>query len=123
VVAEAVKHAYRPNYGRVGSITGIPIVIGWPNHERQWRGPTYGETAGSREEDINRLYTDLRWDVVLEIIEQYDIDYILFGETERAQYGAAGEDKFIENLEVVCESGNSRIYYVGKDVFVETFPR
>ncbi len=46
------------------------------------------------------------------LIERYGIDYILFGETERGKYGVAGEEKFIENLEAICQSGNTRIYRV-----------
>jgi YYY domain-containing protein len=118
VVAEAVQSAYRSYYGRVGSITGIPIVIGWENHERQWRGATYDQVAGSRAQDVNQLFSDLRWDVAVEIIERYGIDYIFFGDTERQQYGSAGEEKFTENLEIVCEAGTTRVYRVGEDLIV-----
>lgn len=112
VVAEAVLMAYRSHYGRVAAITGLPIVIGWENHERQWRGPTYDATAGNRAADVNELFTDLRWDFALEIIERYDIDYVFYGATERQQYGAMGEDKFLENAPVVCEYGETRVYRV-----------
>ncbi len=104
--------AYNPRYGRVGALTGIPIVLGWGNHEAQWRGSTYSEILGTRPADIDRIYTDLRWDVVSELVDRYSINYILYGETERSKYGASGEEKFLENLEVVCESGNTRIYHV-----------
>lgn len=122
VVAEAVQLAYRSHYARVGSITGIPIVIGWENHERQWRGATYDAIAGTRAADINELYTDLRWDIALPILERYGIDYIFFGATERDQYGSAGETKFQENLQVVCESGATRVYYVGEDALTIAQP-
>lgn len=115
VVLEAVwtESAYKPFVGRVGTLTGIPIVLGWQNHEGQWRGPTYGETVGTRFQDVERVYRDLRWDVIVPILIQYDVDYIVYGQTERNLYGDAGEEKFIDNLEVVCQSGNSRIYAVG----------
>lgn len=112
VVAEAIGPAYNSGYGRVGALTGIPIVLGWENHEGQWRGPTYGQVVGSRPTDIAELYTDLRWDIAEQIIERYGIDYIFYGISERNQYGSVGEDKFRENLEVVCERGNSRFYRV-----------
>jgi hypothetical protein len=118
-VAEAVGPAYNSGYGRVGALTGIPIVLGWENHERQWRGPTYGEVAGTRAEDIRELYTDLRWDVAQRIIDQYSIDYVLFGDSERASYGTLGEEKFIDNLAVVCEQGSTRIYRVGSQAVAE----
>ena len=90
----------------------MPIILGWQNHEGQWRGPTYGQVVGTRPQDIDRMYSDLRWDMVAPLIEQYGIDYIFFGETERNKYGAQSEEKFAENLEVVCERGSSRFYRV-----------
>ena len=57
VVAEAVGEAYNVAYGRVGTLAGIPIVLGWENHERQWRGATYYDIAGSRAADLKELYT------------------------------------------------------------------
>jgi YYY domain-containing protein len=114
IVAEAERASYNPRYGRVGALTGIPILLGWDNHQRQWRGATYNEAVGTRKTDLQLLYTDLRMDVVQPIIDRYSIDYILFGATERADYGSAGEEKFQESLEVVCEAGGSRIYRVGK---------
>jgi YYY domain-containing protein len=99
-------------WGRVGMLTGVPIVLGWQNHQGQWRGPTYGQVVGSRPQDIDRIYTDLRWDVVSPLIGQYDIDYIFFGETERNKYGAQAEAKFVENLPVICERGGSRFFRV-----------
>lgn len=102
VVAEALGPAYNSGYGRVAGLTGVPIVMGWENHERQWRGSTYDQTAGSRGQDIPLLYTDLRWDFAKEIIQRYGIDFIFYGSSERASYSSAGEDKFRENLEAVC---------------------
>jgi uncharacterized membrane protein len=112
VVVEAIGPAYNSGYGRVGALTGLPIVLGWENHEGQWRGPTYGQVVGTRPSDIRELYSDLRWDVAQQIIGRYGIDYILFGSSERAEYGAAGEQKFVENLAVVCERGDTRFYRV-----------
>lgn len=114
VVAEAARDAYNAQYGRVGALTGIPIVLGWENHERQWRGMTYAEIAGTRREDLDKLYSHPRMDDVIDIIERYDITYILFGSTERAQYNTAGEQKFIDNLPIVCESDDSRVFFVDR---------
>ncbi|MCS6835177.1 MAG: DUF2298 domain-containing protein [Anaerolineae bacterium] len=116
VVAEAVRDAYASHYGRVASITGLPILMGWENHQRQWRGSVYGELAGTRAQDVNRLYSDLRWDAVQDIINRYRIDYVFYGQTERNQYGSSGEEKFRENARVVCAFGESRVYEVSNAV-------
>ena len=114
VVVEASRDAYNAQYGRVGALTGIPIVLGWENHERQWRGLTYNEIAGTRREDIDKLYSHSEMDAVIEIIEKYNINYILYGSTERAQFGDTGERKFFNNLPIVCESDNSRVFFVDR---------
>ena len=38
--------------------------------------------------------------------------YIFYGSSERAEYGSAGEDKFAESLEPVCDQGDSVFYRV-----------
>jgi len=121
VVAEAVRDAYNAQYGRVGALTGIPIVLGWENHQRQWRGNTYGAIAGTRRDDIDKLYTAVDMELVVEVINRYDINYILYGSTERAQYGSAGEEKFIDYLPIVCESGDSRIFFVDRELELSEF--
>lgn len=113
VVAEAVGDPYRIEYGRVGALTGIPIVLGWENHERQWRGNTYGSIAGSRHADMKRLFTAADMNDVADIIERYSISYILYGVSERQKYGELGEEKFLDSLPIVCQSGRSRIYFSG----------
>jgi uncharacterized membrane protein len=112
VITEAVGPAYRSEYGRVGALSGLPILLGWENHEGQWRGATYGAVVGTRPQDIRMLYTDPQWDSAQRIINQYGIDYIFYGATERREYGVVGEEKFIENLEPVCEREGSVFYHV-----------
>lgn len=107
VVVEALGGAYDSAYGRVAGLTGVPIVLGWENHESQWRGSTYPQVVGSRSQDIPALYTDLRWEAAQDIIQRYGIDYIFYGQSERIKYSSAGEEKFIENLEAVCPMTDS----------------
>lgn len=116
VVAEASRDTYNSPYGRLGAYYGLPTVINWENHQRQWRGDTYGDIAETRRPNIDQLYSDLRWDIVVPIIEEYEIDYIMYGATERNQHGVAGEDKFIENLSSVCEFGQVRVYVVNPSI-------
>ncbi len=116
VVAEANPQGnrvnYNPNHGRVGSLTGMPVVIGWPGHQSQWRGRGFSAAIGSRQPDLDRLYSDSRFEVAQDVIDRYGIDYILYGQTERQHYGSSGEEKFADNFEIVCESGTSRMYRV-----------
>ncbi len=104
IVAELSDNAYNNPLvnARVPGLTGVPGVLGWSNHERQWRGSTYDVIAGSRQRDLEILYQDVRWETAQPIIERYNIGYIFYGVSERAKYGSAGEEKFIEHLQPVC---------------------
>jgi YYY domain-containing protein len=112
VVVEAYGNSYNWGKGRTGTLTGIPILFNWGGHQSQWRGSTYGETVGTRQQDIDLLYEDPTWNSAQQIIDRYGIDYVFFGSAERQQYGADAETKFADRLEVVCERGNSRYYRV-----------
>jgi uncharacterized membrane protein len=114
VIAEISGPAYNIGYtsGRVASLTGMPVILGWENHERQWRGSTYDAVAGTRLSDLQQLYTDLRWDFAVPILQKYKIDYVFYGSSEHSNFGSAGEDKFRENLEPVCEQQGSVFYRV-----------
>ena len=110
VVAEAVRSAYDIQFGRVGALAGIPTVLGWENHERQWRGATYGEIAGTRADDLRRLYTAPDFAEMQSIIERLGITHILYGQTERMLYGGLADELMRERLPTVCESGRARVY-------------
>ena len=112
MVAEAVGQAYNIAYGRGGTLAGIPVVLGWENHERQWRGATYYDIAGSRAADLKNLYTRREFNEIQHILERYQITHILYGATERQQYGGLGEEKFLDHLPIICESDTARIFYV-----------
>ena len=106
VVAEAVGGAYS-DYARVSTFSGQPTVLGWANHESQWRGGY--EEIGSRESDIEMLYRSGLWDRVQPVLEQYDITYVFFGELEVAKYNANSSvfDMYLTKLFV---SGDTVVY-------------
>lgn len=120
VVAEASGGSYQGEYGRTATLTGLPVVFNWPFHQLQWRGPTFSTVAGTREQDIDRLFADPTWASAQPIIGQYSIDYIAFGVPERNRYGEAAETKFRDNLEIICDNGSSRYYRV-PDAMQEMF--
>jgi YYY domain-containing protein len=112
-VAQAVGGQYHGEFGTVATLTGLPVVLNWVGHQMQWRGVEgYFAVAGTREADLQTLYETRTWRDASIIINRYGIDYVVFGTMERATYQADSELKFLDNLEVVCESGGSRIYRV-----------
>lgn len=121
VLVEAWGGAYTPQLGRFSMFTGIPTLLGWDNHEHQWRGvPEYYEKFGAseRQSDIDLLYrlpAD-QWSQAEQIITEYGIDYIVVGGAERHKYRSSTGDpinelnKFAQLLDPICSSGNIAVY-------------
>ncbi|MFQ3534305.1 MAG: DUF2298 domain-containing protein [Aggregatilineales bacterium] len=123
VVAEATRErlAYRGDYGRVSALTGIPTLLGWDNHQGQWRGDTFpaanmltyivnGEMRlETRAQAIATLYNTTDPREALGVIERYGITYIFVGVTERRDFAPEGLAKF-EALRPLCEYGAVRVY-------------
>jgi uncharacterized membrane protein len=105
VVAEAVGGAYS-SYARISVYTGLPTVLGWGNHEGQWRDDAL---QGSRAQDIETLYTTSDWPTTQDIINRYDIRYVFVGNLERSTY-LVNEEKFNLFLKPVFQQGNVTIY-------------
>ncbi len=105
-VAEAVGGSYS-DYARAATFSGQANVLGWPGHEGQWRGG--GEEIGSREKDIELLYTVPDWESARKIIEQYQIRYIFIGSLEYSKY-RVNEEKFASNLALVYQNDLVHVY-------------
>ncbi|MGC8855890.1 MAG: DUF2298 domain-containing protein [Anaerolineae bacterium] len=108
ILAEAVGGSYS-QYARFSTYTGLPTVLGWPGHESQWRGG-YAE-QGSRQADIELLYTTPDWETAYSILQKYNIRYVIIGGLERSTYSLQ-ETKFIRYLRPVFQQGIVTIYAV-----------
>jgi len=113
VVIEAhdPRVAYNNQYGRVSGLSGIPTLLGWQNHERQWRGSTYDAAATGRAEAVTRLYNTLNWSEVADVVQKYKVTYIYIGPTERKDYSPQGLAKF-DPLTPICRYGDAVVYSV-----------
>jgi len=125
---------YHPEIGRFSALTGIPTLLGWGNHEGQWRGTSLPELIDTRIEngqrrdrvtDAQDLYTTQDWQLAWQIIDRYGIDYIVVGNAERQmiQDLAAGNptllreyqmglQKFEQVLTPVCQAGSTAVFRV-----------
>ncbi|WP_119067021.1 DUF2298 domain-containing protein [Aggregatilinea lenta] len=134
LVESSCNCGYQPQIGRVSGLTGVPTLLGWANHEGQWRGDTYEEVTDARTEngefrdrmtDIGDLYTTRDWDEAWSIIDRYGIDYVVVGNAERqliATMGGSNESllrdyqqglaKFAQVMTPVCQNDTMAIYRV-----------
>jgi len=138
ILVEAPCHCgYHPEIGRFSALTGIPTLMGWGNHEGQWRGASLPAVTDTRIElgqrrdrftDVQELYTTQDWSRAWAMIDRYGIDYIVVGNAERNMIrDLAGDDasllqtyqmglqKFQQVLTPVCMSGNTTVYRVAPE--------
>ncbi len=84
VVLEAAGCSYYPlsqfPYNRVAAFSGVPTVIGWDNHERQWRSgqPDLIAQIPERAEDVRAMYAD----PTSPLYAQYGVDWVFIGQYE-----------------------------------------
>jgi uncharacterized membrane protein len=90
VVLESVGEDYSAfGHARISTFTGLPTVLGWPGHELQW-----DHDAGSRKEDVERLYTLADAAAARALLSRYRVRYVVVGPLERTDYGDAGVAKW-----------------------------
>ena len=90
VVLEAVGDDYSAfGHARISTFTGLPTVMGWVGHEVQW-----AHDPGTRRQDVERIYRATDAASVRELLDKYDVRYVVVGPIERTTYGDAGVAKW-----------------------------
>lgn len=113
VVLQSPGNTYRVNT-HVTAFTGLPTVIGWAGHEKNWRNRV--QTIDERWEDVPKVYmsSDLR--TVNKILDKYQVEYIYVGGVEEERYGGPDVKKLFDNnpgtFELVYFNPNVHIYRV-----------
>ena len=106
-IVEAVGGDYT-EHGRVSASTGVPTVLGWPDHESQWRGSR--EAFAGREEDVATIYTTDDAGEARGLLEKYGVSYVVVGPREERKYGSEGLEKFASFMDTVFQEGSVTIY-------------
>ncbi|KPK47255.1 MAG: hypothetical protein AMJ77_03720 [Dehalococcoidia bacterium SM23_28_2] len=113
VILEAVGDGYT-DYARISSRTGLPTVLGWPGHERLWRGSD--EPLEGRQDDVARAYATSSPQEAKAILEKYNVEYVYVGHLEQEAYGVAGLGKFAAFMDVVYRNDTVTIYRMPQEV-------
>ncbi len=111
VILEGTRGAYwvEGRSSRISMATGLQTIMGWANHEAQWRGPYYSEVSG-RLDDIRLVYQSRSWEETHDILAKYDVDYVVVSPLEQSWYGRIYIPKFDLNMEKVFVSGETIIF-------------
>ncbi|MBC7264890.1 MAG: hypothetical protein H5T64_11130 [Chloroflexi bacterium] len=110
VIAEASGDAYNAGHNRVSAWTGIPTILGWANHERQWRGTSVD--VGKREAEVRELYTTNSMERLRELLDTYNVQYVYVGPVERERYQVSESmlARFDTLMDRVYDQDGVRIY-------------
>ncbi len=80
ILLEAPGGGYQNN-GRISAFTGLPTLLGWTNHEGQWRG-NYDE-INRRAPDIQTIYTTPSEEEALDLLHKWQVSYVILGNAEQ----------------------------------------
>ncbi|MCL4531718.1 MAG: hypothetical protein M1582_00750, partial [Actinobacteria bacterium] len=111
-VVEAAGGSYS-QAGRVSMATGLPDLLGWDFHERQWRGAAVDAETNARKRALESIYRagpDAR-----SLLKQYGASYIYVGSLEREAYikqDAGALDRLSTLGDIVYRQGPVTIYRV-----------
>jgi YYY domain-containing protein len=115
VILEGVAPASYQWYNRVSVYTGLPDVLGWPDHEEEQR---YSDQVISRANDINTIYSTPDSSTAISLLHFYHVHYIYVGALEQQLYSPSspGMAKFQRmvgtSLRVVYHADGVTIYEV-----------
>jgi uncharacterized membrane protein len=88
-------------------------LFNWFWHEGLWRDSDF-DSYNERIFDIESIYTSEDPAYVSDILQKYNVEYIVIGKLERSKYGSRIQDGLLLGLgEVVVESNGTYLIKVG----------
>jgi uncharacterized membrane protein len=113
-----ILEAFRENAYRWGSrysiYTGLPTVVGWDWHQKQQRNAVGHWVVDERTRDVREMYDTSDLSTARSLLEQYGVEYVIVGETERAFYDPQGLAKF----DTMVEKGEAEVAYENPGVTI-----
>jgi YYY domain-containing protein len=108
-----VLEAYGGSYsyhGRLSAQTGLPTLLGWEGHQLQWRGNTIEQDK--RRPDVDRIYRNASVGELDQLLDRWDIDYVVVGDLERRTFGITPqtEARLEQAMNLVYDLDGVRIY-------------
>lgn len=119
VICEAYGLSYS-DYSIVSSYTGLPSIIGWDTHEKLWRLQAAPENfdhmaaddefsneltdlVTTRQHDVRNIYETESKEAAWQLLEKYDVRYLIVGDLERTTFFGIREDILRELGDIAYE--------------------
>jgi uncharacterized membrane protein len=109
IILESAGDSYT-DYARISAYTGLPTVVGWPVHEWLWRG-TY-DVVGPRVNDVKTLYTSSDLEKITNLINKYNISYVVVADLDRQKYTDLNEANFKKLGKIIYSKNGAKIYRI-----------
>lgn len=109
---ELLIEAYGDKYteaGRVSVRTGTATLLGWWDHELNWRGPT--RDYEERRSAIETIYTSPDITATRSLLEEKGVQWVYVGALEHHLYPRAPLSKFATFMDVAYDEGVVVIYH------------
>lgn len=108
-------------HGRVAAFSGVPTLVGWPNHEGIWnRGnEEVLKVKDQRARDAKTIYQTTSFQKAKDLLESYDVTQVFWGEVERREFGPSAQRKFEKYMNVAKSYGGTVVYAGYKDIPIE----
>ena len=111
VVAEAAGEPGEPLSSPVSTFTGRATLLGWLDHERQWRPESFDALFQRRIAAIETIYQTDSVPLLDRLVERYGIDFVVLGPRELRLYGPwAGPRALDRKGTTVYDNGVFRVF-------------
>jgi uncharacterized membrane protein len=107
-VAEAAAPDPYSYGGRVASLAGRPVPVGWAHHEHQWRGPASYGPVSRVQLAVEQFYRAPSPEVMRQRAGALGVRWALFGIQERKQYGDGPLNTLKQAASLVAEFPEGR---------------
>ncbi|MCB0077301.1 MAG: hypothetical protein KDD73_07720 [Anaerolineales bacterium] len=110
VIVERAGGAYNPRESALSGFTGHSTLLGWQNHESQWRGGN--ALFAERPAVIDEIYSTRDATRLRQLLADWQVDYVAVTDHERQQYGLTDDQlrTLDEVLNPVFQQGSVTLY-------------
>lgn len=107
VIVEAAGKSFTLD-NRISTYTGLPTVAGWFAHEWLWRNSN--QEISRRKRDVEQIYRLGTTPKTRQILNKYQVRYLVVGKTEQDKYGPFPKNHFQGLGHLVFTTGRLSIY-------------